>query len=102
MAVTLTRHRTYQVPFHIVWGCCLAALGRMRAQVEQQDLERGVIVATVGAGLLAPVTELALTVAPLDEGRASLSVIWRARKLGGDRVILPVFLESVDSLVGKT
>jgi hypothetical protein len=102
MAVTLTRHRTYQVPFHILLGGCLAALGRMRAQVEQQDLERGVIVATVGAGLLAPVTELALTVAPLDEGRASLSVIWRARKLGGDRVILPVFLESVDSLVGKT
>jgi hypothetical protein len=99
MAAPLTRQHTYQAQFHTLLGCCLTALGRMRAQVEQQDLERGTIVATIGAGPLASVSELALVIAPLDERRSSLTVTWRARKLGGDRAILPAFINSVESLV---
>jgi len=98
MAEKLTRRRTYALSQPALIGCCLTALGRMRADVERQDLERGVIVATIGRGALAPVSELSLTVAPAGEGRAHLAVTWRARRLGGDRAILPAFLESVDSL----
>ena len=90
--------RIYNLPPAALIGCCLIALGRMRAEVEQQDLDAGKIVATVGGGALGPVSELALKISPAGEGRSSLSVLWRARRLGGDRAILPAFLDSVDSL----
>jgi hypothetical protein len=99
MAEKQTKRRTYAVQPEALIGCCLTALGRMRAEVEQQDLERGTIVATVGRGVLSPVSELALRVAPADAGRTNLTVTWRARRLGGDRTILPALLESIDSLV---
>ena len=99
MATTLTRRRTYAVSPAVLFGICMTALGRMRAQVEQQDLARGVIVALVGGtGPLALASELALQIAVTDAGGTSLRVIWRARRLGGDRAILPAFLMSVDSL----
>jgi hypothetical protein len=90
--------RIYNLPPPALIGCCLTALGRMRANVEKQDFDAGTIVATVGGGALGPVSELALTISPAGEGRSSLSVLWRARRLGGDRAILPAFLDSVDSL----
>jgi hypothetical protein len=102
MAEKLVRRRTYDIPRAALIGVCQAALGRMRAQVEQQDLERGTIVATIGGAGLAPLSELALKIAPEDAGRAGLVVTWRARKLGGDRAILPAFLASVDSLARRT
>jgi hypothetical protein len=99
MAVKRAKVRIYDVPPAVLVGCCLTALGRMRAEVEQQDLNAGTIVATVGGGPLGPVSELALKVSPAGESRSSLSVLWRARRLGGDRTILPAFLNSVDSLI---
>jgi hypothetical protein len=98
MADKRTRRRTYDVPPAILIGACQAALARIRANIEQQDIERGTIVATIGAGALAPVSELALEIRPEGEGRASLEVTWRARKLGGDKAILRSFLDAVDSL----
>ncbi|HET9222499.1 MAG TPA: hypothetical protein VFO07_08350 [Roseiflexaceae bacterium] len=98
MARKKTMLRIYNVPPAALIGSCLTALGRMRAEVEQQNLEAGTIVATVGGGGLGPVSELTLKISPAGEGRSSLSVLWRARKLGGDRAILPAFLDSVDSL----
>jgi len=98
MAERLIRHRSYALPPQALIGCCLTALGRMRAQVEQQDLEGGTIVATVGGGGLAPISELALKISPGPDGGARLAVTWRARRLGGDRAILPALLASIDSL----
>jgi hypothetical protein len=100
MAVKRAKLRIYNIPPVALIGCCLTALGRMRAEVEQQDLDAGTIVATIGGGLLGPVSELALKISPAGEGRSSLAVLWRARRLGGDRAILPAFLDSVDSLAG--
>ena len=98
MARKQTKVRIYNLPPAALVGCCLTALGRMRAHVEQQNLEEGTIVATVGGGALGPVSELALKISPAGEGRSSLSTLWRARRLGGDHAILPAFLDSVDSL----
>jgi hypothetical protein len=103
MATTLTRQRTYAVSPELLTGACLTALGRMRAQVEQHDLAQGTIVAAIGgSGPLAPASELALVIAPAGAGRSRLMVTWRARRLGGDRAILPAFLASVDSLAEKS
>jgi hypothetical protein len=98
MATKQAKLRIYNLPPAALIGCCLTALGRMRAEVEQQDLDRGTIVATVGGGPLGPVSELSVKVSPVGDGRSSLAVLWRSRRLGGDRAILPAFLESVDSL----
>jgi hypothetical protein len=98
MARKQTKVRIYNMPPAALIGCCLTALGRMRAEVEQQNLETGTIVATIGGGGLGPVSELALKISPAGEERSSLSVLWRARKLGGDYAILLAFLDSVDSL----
>jgi hypothetical protein len=98
MAATLTRRRTYDVTPPVLLGCCQAALARLRAAIERQDLDRGTLVASVGGGVLGPISELSLEVAPEGADRARLTVTWRARKLGGDRTILPSFLASVDAL----
>ena len=99
MAKTLSRQRSYATSPELLIGACLTALGRMRAQVKRQDLAQGEIVALVGgSGPLAPASELALKIAPVASGQASLSVTWRARRLGGDQAILPAFLAAVDSL----
>ena len=98
MARKQAKLRIYNLPPAALIGSCLTALGRMRAEVEQQNLEEGTIVATVGGGGLGPISELALKISPAGEGRSSLSVLWRARKLGGDRAILPAFLDSLESL----
>jgi hypothetical protein len=36
---------------------------------------------------------------PLDAGRTELAATWRARKRGGDRRLLMVFLNAVDGLI---
>jgi hypothetical protein len=103
MATTLTRQRTFAASPEVLFGACMTALGRMRAQVERQDLAEGAIVAVVGgSGPLAPASELVLKIAPTGGGHTSLTAIWSARRLGGDRAILPAFLGSVESLVRQT
>jgi hypothetical protein len=82
-----------------LFGVCLTALGQMRAKIERSDAERGVVVAAVGEGPLAPVSELALALTPLGEGQTTLVATWRARKHGGDRRLLAALLASVDRLV---
>jgi hypothetical protein len=96
MSAAQSRQRTYPIAYEILYGCCLTALGQMRANVERQDIERGTIVATIGGGLLGPVSELALTVAAVAPAEARLAVTWRARARGGDRTILPAFMAAVD------
>jgi hypothetical protein len=98
MAAPSVERRTYRTTYHRLYGICLTALGQMRARIVRQDIERGEIVATVGAGMLAPLSELALTLAPVDGDQSSLYVAWRALRWGGNRTILRVFLESVDTL----
>jgi hypothetical protein len=78
----------------------LTALGQLRATIERHDIDQGTIVATLGEGLLAPMSELSLALRPLGEGRTELAATWRARKRGGDRRLLTVFLDSVDGLMG--
>jgi hypothetical protein len=103
MAKTLSRQRNYTTSPALLIGACLTALGRMRAQVERQDLAQGEIVALIGgSGPLALASELALKITPVDAGHTSLSVTWRARRLGGDQAILPAFLAAVDSLAEKS
>jgi hypothetical protein len=97
----LTRHQTYQLPSPLLYGACITALGHMRARVEVQDGARGVIVATIGRGPLTPISELSLTLTPVDAGRTALAVAWRARAWGGDRAILPAFMDLLDSLVAQ-
>jgi hypothetical protein len=98
MAARITRRRTYAVPPAVLLGCCQAALARLSARIERQDLEHRTIVAVVGGGALGPSSELNIAIEPLDEGRAHLTVTWQARRLGGDRTVLQSFLTAVDSL----
>jgi hypothetical protein len=98
-ASQIERRTTYQVLPLQLFGACLTALGQMRAQIERQDVGRGTIVATVGAGLLAPVSELALVLTPIGERQTLLVTTWWARKRGGDRLVLPAFLDAVEALV---
>jgi hypothetical protein len=79
-----------------LFGVCLTALGQLGASVERHDVERGTIVASLGAGPLAPVSELSLALHPLDGGRTELLATWRARGRGGDRRILAAFLAAVE------
>jgi hypothetical protein len=99
MTASLVERRTYRVPLLQLFGACLTALGQMRAQIERHDVARGTIVATVGGGLLAPVSELALHLTPLGDHQTVLVATWRARKAGGDRLVLAAFLDSVQALV---
>ena len=100
-AVMSARYQTYQLPSSLLFGACLTALGHMRARVEVQDSVRGVIVATIGRGPLTPISELSLTLAPVDAERTALAVAWRARAWEGDRRILPAFMDLLDSLVAQ-
>jgi hypothetical protein len=93
--------RVYALPPTQLFGICITALGHMRATITRQDVEQGQIVAAIGAGSLAPVSELALTLRPAGENRTELSASWRARKHGGDRRMLAVFLDSVADLAGQ-
>jgi len=96
MSAALSKQRIYPIPYELLYGSCLTALGQMRAHIEHQDIERGAIVATIGGGLLGPVSELAVTVAAVAQAKAQLAVTWRARARGGDRTILPAFVAAVD------
>src|SRR5262245_17975458 len=96
MTVVRNKQQMYPLPYELLYGCCLTALGQMRAHIERQDIESGAIVATIGGGLLGPVSELALTVTAVAQAESRLAVTWRARARGGDRTILPAFLAAVD------
>jgi hypothetical protein len=102
MATPHVSRRTYQVAYRLLYGGCLIALGQMRAQVERQDIVRGTIVARIGAGLLAPVSELEIELEMLDEAQTHLAVTWRARARGGDRTILRAFLQLVDAIAARS
>jgi hypothetical protein len=101
MAAVKVERRVYSAPPLQLFGICLTALGQLRAMIERHDVDQGTIVATLGQGLLAPISELALALRPLGEGRTELVATWRARKRGGDRRLLAVFLDSVDQLIGQ-
>ena len=101
MSAARSQQRTYPMPYVLLYGCCLTALGQLRANVERQDIERGTIVATVGGGLLAPVSELTVTVAAVGQEETRLAVTWRARARGGDRTILPAFMAAVDMAAAR-
>jgi hypothetical protein len=99
MAAAKVERRVYPaVPLQI-FGACLTALGQLHARIESQDVERGVITATVGAGPFVPMSELALHITQLVDGRTELVVRWRARRRGGDRRVLPTFVEAVGTLL---
>ena len=100
MAAVMVERRVYMVPSLQLFGICLTALGQLRATIERHDVDQGTIVAMLGAGLLSPISELSLALRPLDARRTELAVTWRARKRGGDRRLLAVFLDSVDQLIG--
>src|SRR6266540_5219769 len=101
MAAVKVERRVYSVSSPQLFGTCLAALGQLGATIEGHDVDQGTIVAMLGAGLLAPISELSLTLRPLGAERTELAVTWRARKRGGDRRLLAVFLDSVDVLIAS-
>ena len=91
----------YSVPSPQLFGVCVTVLGQLRATIERHDVEQGLIVAKLGEGLLAPISELSLALRALSAGRTELTATWRARKHGGDQRLLAVFVESVDALIGQ-
>jgi hypothetical protein len=95
MAARIER-RAYALTPPQLFGVCLTALGQLGASVERHDVERGTIVASLGAGPLASVSELSLALQPLDGGGTELVATWRARKRGGDRRVLAAFLAAVE------
>jgi hypothetical protein len=99
MAAVKVERRVYSLPSLQLFGICLTALGQMRATIKRHDVEQGTIVALLGEGLLGPISELSLTLQPLDAGRTELAATWRARKRGGDRRLLMVLLNAVDALI---
>ena len=100
MAPERVARRSYAAPSVQLFGACLTALGQLRATIERQDVERGVIVASIGRGGLAPVSQLSLVLQPQDDRRTELVATWRALRRGGDRRLLTLFLDSVDVLLG--
>jgi len=98
MAVTKIERRIYAVSSNQLFGICVTALAQLRATIQHHDVEQGMIVAMLGEGSLAP-TSVSLALHPLAEMRTELVAIWRARKRGGDRRRLAVFLEAVDALI---
>jgi hypothetical protein len=101
MAAARIEKRVYTLAPVQLFGVCLTALGQLRAAVERHDVERGTIVATLGADPLAPVSELSIALQPLGNSRTELVVTWRAYKRGGDRRMLAAFLAAVDALAGR-
>ena len=99
MAAVKVERRIYPVSSIQLFGICVTALGQLRAAIKHHDVEQGLIVATLGEGLLAPTSELALTLHPLSAGQTELVATWRARKRGGDRRLPTVFLEAVDGMI---
>jgi hypothetical protein len=99
MASVKVERRVYSLPSPQLFGICLTALGQLRATIERHDVEQGMIIALLGEGSLGPISELSLALRPLDAGRTELAATWRARKRGGDRRLLAVFLDAVDGLV---
>ena len=99
MAAVKVERRVYSLPAPQVFGICLTALGQLRATIERHDVEQGTIVALLGEGMLGPISELSLALRPLDAGRTELAATWRARKRGGDRRLLAVFLDAVGGLI---
>jgi hypothetical protein len=99
MVAVKVERRVYALPSLQLFGICLTALGQLRATIERHDVEQGTIVAALGPGSLAPVSELSLALQALGEGQTELVATWRARKRGGDRRLLTVFLDAIDSLI---
>jgi len=91
--------RTYHIAPHALFGACLTALGHMRAQIEQHNVERGTIVAVVGGGPLAAATELSLRISPIEAGHARLVATGTPRARGGDRRALATLVEGIDRLL---
>lgn len=100
MAAAKHERRVYSAPPIQLFGICLTALGQLRATIEQHDVERGTITALFG-DRLGPISELRLALRPLGDASTELTATWQARKRGGDRRLLAVFLESVDGLAGS-
>jgi hypothetical protein len=101
MAAEKVARRVYPASQIQLFGVCLTALGQLRATIELHDVEQGTIVATLGVGALAPLSELSLVLLPLGALQTELEATWRARKRGGDRRLLAAFLALVDALVGQ-
>jgi hypothetical protein len=101
MAAVKVERRVYSISPPQLFGVCVTALGQLRATIERHDVEQGTIVAAFGEGSLGPISELALALRPLGHGQTVLAATWRARKRGGDRRLLAVFLEAVAALVGS-
>jgi hypothetical protein len=99
MAAVKIERRVYSLPSSQLFGICLTALGQLRATIERHDVGQGMIVALLSDGLLGPISELSLALEPLDAERTQLTATWRARKRGGDRRLLAVFLDAVDGLI---
>src|SRR4029077_5378950 len=72
MAAATVERRVYSVSSHQLFGVCVTVLGQLRATIERHNVERGRIVAALGAGLLAPISELSLVLRPLGAGQTEL------------------------------
>src|SRR5262245_4243273 len=101
MAAEKSARRIYSLAPTQLFGVCVTALGQLKATIDRHDVESGAIVATLGAGPLAAVSELSLALLPRDDRQTELVVTWRARRRGGDRRVLSAFLDSVDALAGQ-
>jgi hypothetical protein len=96
-----SERRVYGLTPAQLFGVCLTALGQLGASIERHDVERGTIVASLGAGSLAPKSELSLALQPIDGGATELVATWRARKRGGDRRMLAAFLAAVEDALPR-
>lgn len=93
--------RIYRAEPHALFGACLTALGQMQARFERHDVERGVIVALIGRGWLAPVSELTLQIDSAGPGAARLRASCRPRGPGSDRRVLPTLMQTIDGLLSQ-
>jgi hypothetical protein len=90
--------RTYDLPALALFGAALTALAQLHAEIEQQDAERGTIVAKLGRGARGSRQSMSITVRPASERRSELAAEWYGRNRGG-RPLAP-FFEALETLVG--
>jgi hypothetical protein len=90
--------RVYDLPALALFGAGLTALAQLHATIEQQDAERGTIVAKLGRGARGNGQSLAITVRPASDGGSVLAAEWHGRNRSG-RSLGP-FFEALETLVG--
>lgn len=99
---TVPAQRAYSVTPNAVFGACVTVLGQMRADIRHADAEQGEIIAQVGQGWLARISELRFQLRPAGDSTTQLLAYFRPVRWGGDALLLTHILQMLDTRLPRT